>query len=138
MDCIDLFKRAAMALQTDPRYLAMDQARKMNDKDEELQNLIGEFNLIRQNAAMEYNKPEEEQDKEKLQKLNADMQEAYEKVMTNENMALFTVTKQGMDDLMNQVNTVLTLTLQGADPMTCPTTQSSGCTGSCATCGGCG
>ncbi|HBM31595.1 MAG TPA: YlbF family regulator, partial [Ruminococcaceae bacterium] len=102
------------------------------------QNLIGEFNLIRQNAAMEYNKPEEEQDKEKLQKLNADMQEAYEKVMTNENMALFTVTKQGMDDLMNQVNTVLTLTLQGADPLTCPTTQSSGCTGSCATCGGCG
>ena len=33
MDCIDLFKRAAMALQTDSRYLAMDQARKMNDKD---------------------------------------------------------------------------------------------------------
>ena len=24
MDCIDLFKRAAMALQTDPRYLALD------------------------------------------------------------------------------------------------------------------
>ena len=47
MDCIDLFKRAAMALQTDSRYLAMDQARKMNDKDEELQNLIGEFNLAR-------------------------------------------------------------------------------------------
>ena len=39
MDCIDLFKRAAMALQTDPRYLALDQARKANDKDEELQNL---------------------------------------------------------------------------------------------------
>ena len=39
MDCIDLFKRAAMALQTDSRYLAMDQARKMNDKDEELQTL---------------------------------------------------------------------------------------------------
>ena len=26
MDCIDLFKRAAVALQTDPRYLALDQA----------------------------------------------------------------------------------------------------------------
>ena len=45
MDCIDLFKRAAMALQTDPRYVILDQARKANDKDEELQNLIGEFNL---------------------------------------------------------------------------------------------
>lgn len=64
---------------------------------------------------MEYNKPEEEQNKEKLQELNAKMQEAYEKVMTNENMALFTVTKQGMDDLMSQVNTVLTHYAQGAD-----------------------
>ena len=45
MDCIDLFKRAAMALQTDPRYLVLDQARKANDKDEELQNMIGEFDL---------------------------------------------------------------------------------------------
>ena len=25
MDCIDLFKRAAMALQTDPRYVILDQ-----------------------------------------------------------------------------------------------------------------
>ena len=41
MDCIDLFKRAAVALQTDPRYLALDQARKANDNDENLQNLIG-------------------------------------------------------------------------------------------------
>ena len=40
MDCIDLFKRAAMALQTDPRYVILDQARKANDKDEELQNLL--------------------------------------------------------------------------------------------------
>ena len=47
MDCIDLFKRAAVALQTDPRYLVLDQARKANDKDEELQNMIGEFNLAR-------------------------------------------------------------------------------------------
>ena len=58
MDCIDLFKRAAMALQTDSRYLAMDQARKMNDKDEELQNLIGEFNLARMDLNNEIGKSE--------------------------------------------------------------------------------
>ena len=33
MDCIDLFKRAAVALQTDRRYLALDQARNANDND---------------------------------------------------------------------------------------------------------
>ena len=56
MDCIDLFKRAAMALQTDPRYVILDQARKANDKNEELQNLIGEFNLARMDLNNEIGK----------------------------------------------------------------------------------
>ena len=47
MDCSDLFKKAAAALQTDPRYLELDAARRENDSDEELQNLIGELNLAR-------------------------------------------------------------------------------------------
>ena len=58
MDCIDLFKRAAVALQTDSRYLALDQARQMNDKDEELQNMIGEFNLVRMDLNNEIGKTE--------------------------------------------------------------------------------
>ena len=82
MDAIQAVRELGKAIQEDERYIEYAKAKKANDEDTELQNLIGEFNLIRQNAAMEYNKPEEEQDKEKLQKLNADMQEAYEKVMT--------------------------------------------------------
>ena len=41
MDCIDLFKKAAAAMQTDPRYLELDAARRENDNDQELQGLIG-------------------------------------------------------------------------------------------------
>ena len=53
MDCIDLFKRAAVALQTDSRYLVLDQTRKANDKDEELQNLRDENNnLLKQTVAL--------------------------------------------------------------------------------------
>ena len=58
MDCIDLFKRAAVALQTDSRYLVLDQTRKANDKDEELQNMIGEFNLARMDLNNEIGKSE--------------------------------------------------------------------------------
>ena len=47
MDCIDLFKRAAMALQTDSRYLALDKAVKMNDGDEELQNMKTVGDIVR-------------------------------------------------------------------------------------------
>lgn len=39
MDCIDLFKKAAAAMQTDPRYLELDAARRENDNDQELQGL---------------------------------------------------------------------------------------------------
>ena len=33
MDCIDLFKKAAAAMQTDPRYLELDADSSENDKD---------------------------------------------------------------------------------------------------------
>ena len=58
MDCMDLFKKAAAAMQTDPRYLALDAARRENDADAELQNLIGEFNLARLDLNNESTKTE--------------------------------------------------------------------------------
>ena len=60
MDCIDLFKKAAAAMQTDPRYLELDAARRENDNDQELQGLIGEFNLKRLDLNNESAKPEPE------------------------------------------------------------------------------
>ena len=69
MDAIQAVRELGKAIQADERYVEYAKAKKANDEDAELQNLIGEFNLIRQNAAMEYNKPEEEQNKEKLQEL---------------------------------------------------------------------
>ena len=82
MDCIDLFKRAAMALQTDPRYVILDQARKANDKDEELQNLIGEFNLARMDLNNEIGK--NERDDARIAELNEKVNSLYGQIMGNE------------------------------------------------------
>ena len=41
MDCIELFKKAAAAMQTDPRLLALTTAQKACDDDQALQELIG-------------------------------------------------------------------------------------------------
>ena len=112
MDCIDLFKRAAMALQTDPRYLALDQARKANDKDEELQNLIGEFNLARMDLNNEISKSERSD--ERIAELNTKVNDLYGKIMADEGMTAY----------------------NGGDPMTVQEPSES-CTGSCSTCGGC-
>ena len=137
MTVIEAARTLGKALQADERYIAYTKAKEANDADEGLQELIGEFNLIRQNAALENGK--DPVDTEKVKELNVKMQEAYEKVMSNENMALFTVAKQGMDTLMSEINTILTYSVEGMDPETCPTAPpSADCTGSCSTCGGCG
>ena len=82
MDAIQAVRELGKAIQEDERYIEYAKAKKANDEDTELQNLIGEFNLIRQNAAMEYNKPEEEQDKEKLQKANERMGHIRDSIQT--------------------------------------------------------
>ena len=83
MDCIDLFKRAAMALQTDPRYVILDQPAS-NDKDEELQNLIGEFNLARMDLNNEIGK--NERDDARIAELNEKVNSLYGQIMGNEGM----------------------------------------------------
>ena len=116
MDCIDLFKRAAMALQTDSRYLAMDQARKMNDKDEELQNLIGEFNLARMDLNNE--------------------NDLYGKIMADDGMVAYNEAKRDCEALVNYIDAIINTAMNGGDPMTVQEPSAS-CTGSCSTCGGC-
>ena len=117
MDCIDLFKRAAMALQTDPRYLVLDQARKANDKDEELQNMIGEFNLARMD-------------------LNEKVNDLYGKIMADEGMVAYNEAKRDCENLVNYIDAIINTAMNGGDPMTVQEPSTS-CTGSCSTCGGC-
>lgn len=139
MTVIEGARQLGKIVQTDERYIEYVKAKKANDEDKELQDLIGEFNLIRQNYAMEAGKPEGEIDEEKVRELKIKMESAYEAVMSNENMAFFTVAKQGMDKLMSEINTILTYSVEGADPETCPSAPpTAGCSGSCATCSGCG
>ena len=134
MDCIDLFKRAAMALQTDPRYLALDQARKANDKDEELQNLIGEFNLARMDLNNEISKSERSD--ERIAELNTKVNDLYGKIMADEGMTAYNGAKRDCENLVNYIDAIINTAMNGGDPMTVQEPSES-CTGSCSTCGGC-
>ena len=125
MDCIDLFKRAAVALQTDSRYLVLDQTRKANDKDEELQNLIGEFNLAR----MDLNDA-------RIAELNEKVNSLYGQIMGNEGMVAYNEAKRDCENLVNYIDAIINTAMNGGDPMTVQEPSAS-CTGSCSTCGGC-
>ena len=134
MDCIELFKKAAAAMQTDPRYLELDAARRENDMDQELQGLIGEFNLARLDLNNETSKIEPSDDR--INELNQKINDLYTQIMSSEGMVRYNAAKAECEALVNHIDAIINTAMNGGDPMTVNAPQG-GCPGSCATCGGC-
>ncbi len=136
MNVIEKARELGKLIQQDERYAAYYKAKEANDSDEELQKLISEFNMKRIQLNTEMSKPDK--DKEKLSELDTEIKSLYGNIMANSNMTLFNEAKTAMDDMLSQINMVITLSANGEDPETCPTETSHSCSGSCSTCGGCG
>ena len=134
MDCIDLFKKAAAAMQADPRYLELDAARRENDMDEELQNLIGEFNLARLDLNNEASKMES--DAARIEELNKRVNDLYGQIMASEGMVRYNTAKAECEAMVSYIDAIINTAMNGGDPMTVKQPEG-GCTGSCSTCGGC-
>lgn len=133
MNVLELTREVGKAIQADERYRKYEEARLANDGDEALQNLIGEFNMKRMQLNQEMSKTDKDNDK--VSELNAGVRELYGKIMTNEHMLAYNDAKAEMDRLLDQINTVITASVNGEDPATCEAEHK--CTGSCASCGGC-
>lgn len=135
MDVIDLFKKAAAALQTDARYLALDAARKANDADEKLQEMIGEFNLARLDLNNEISK--DERDEAKVAELNAKVNQLYSEIMASESMVTYNEAKAEAEGLVAYIDAIINTAMNGGDPMNVQEPQAGGCSGSCSSCSGC-
>lgn len=134
MDVIALARQLGAAIQQEDVYLEYQAAKAANDNDEELQNLIGEFNLLRMSLSAELQRPEDQKNQSKIDELNNQLQTTYNAVMENKSMKQFNEAKGHMDQLTNQITSIIAMSIEGEDPETC---QPSGCSGSCSTCGGC-
>ena len=134
MDLIQMARNMGKEIQATAEYKRLQAAIKANDEDKSLQDGIGEFNLKRMEMNQEMQK--EEKDEKKLQALNEELQKIYTDVMGNANMMEYNIAKQEMDEMMQKVNAILMMCVNGEDPDTCETPDHN-CTGSCATCGGC-
>lgn len=133
MDVIELTRELGKAIQADERYIRFAKARLANDDDTDLQNAIGDFNIKR----MELEKAvgEENKDEEKVKTLNEELRKLYGEIMSSKSMVEYNTAKALLDQMMNEVNTIIAKSLDGEDPATCE--ADAGCTGSCSTCGGC-
>lgn len=135
MNMIELAREIGKQLQKDEKYLALQMAIQATDEDEELQNMIGEFNLKK--LAINNEATKSERDEEKLQQLNKEMRQVYAQIMVNEKMKAYHKAQGEVDELVKRIQTIISMCANGEDPETADYVQSSGCSGSCATCGGC-
>lgn len=138
MDVIKLARDLGSELQKQQIYLKMVQSKKKNDEDEELQRLIGDFNLKRMDLNLEMNKNEDDKDKSKIEGLDKEIQDLYKKIMDNANMLEYNKSKQALSLLLSDINKVLSAAIAGKDPQTIDLEKNvSGCGGGCSSCGGC-
>lgn len=135
MTVIEATRELGKAIQADERYVKLMTAKDANDKDDALNALIGKLNLIQMSYQHE---AEGEANEEKMAGYDKEFREVYAEVMTNENMKAYEIARQEIDDMMNYVMQILSLCVNGEDPETCEPAPQADCTGSCATCGGCG
>ena len=133
MDIIEMTRELGKAIQQDDRYLNMQLASQNCEDDQQLQDLIGDFNLKR--LAINNEASGENADEEKLRTLNEELRHVYAEIMKNPNMTAYNVAREEMDGLMKRVPATTTKSAEGEAPATADYEES--CTGSCATCGGC-
>lgn len=133
MDVIKTARELGKAIQADERFIRYAKARLANDNDTDLQNAIGNFNIKR--MELEKAAGEENKDEVAIKVLNEELRKIYGEVMSNASMVEYNTAKALVDQMMSEVNIVLSKSLDGEDPETLEV--ESGCTGSCSTCGGC-
>ncbi len=133
MDVIKTARELGKAIQQDERFIRYAKAKLANDNDKDLQDAIGKFNIKR--MELEQAAAAEEKDDEKVKTLNEELRAIYSEIMASAPMVEYNASKAQLDQMMNEVNIVLSKSLDGEDPETL--TVESGCTGSCSTCGGC-
>ncbi len=133
MNAIEMARELGKAIQQDEKFIRYAKARLANDTDKDLQDAIGQFNIVR----MELDKEVGAEDKDdiKVTELNEKLRKLYSDIMASPAMVEYNTAKAELDSLVNEVNIIISKSLDGEDPATCDTAVE--CTGSCSTCGGC-
>ena len=135
MDIIELSRQLGKAIQEDESYINMRLAEQVSEADEQLQELITDFNLKRLAINSEASKADK--DEEKLKAMNKEMRHLYSQVMQNENMVKYNSAKQEFETKLQRVFAIIQNSAEGDDPETTDYLGGMGCSGNCGSCGGC-
>ena len=125
MNKIELARQLGHAIQAEESYKAVTESGNAIDADTELTGLIAEFGTKRDSIS-------ETTDKAKLEELDKELEELYNKIMSNEKMVAFEQAKHDFGILMDRVLAIVTKSADGEDPDTAEPDE--GCHGNCSSC----
>jgi cell fate (sporulation/competence/biofilm development) regulator YlbF (YheA/YmcA/DUF963 family) len=106
MDVIAMARELGKEMQKDPRYAAYNAAQANADADQELQDLIGQFNLKKIDLQNEIQNPDKTQ--ESLRAIDTVLKEMYAKIMANPNMMAYNIAKREMDSMLSFIQEIIT------------------------------
>ncbi len=137
MDIIKITRELGAAIQQDERYLKFTKAREANESDKALMDLLGKIQLLQMNFQQESSK--ENPDRAKLEEYNKEFEGLYTEFSSNEKVIAFEEARKDVDDMMNYIMGILSLCVNGADPLTCEPEEhhDHDCGGECSSCSGC-
>ncbi len=135
MDVIAKARELGAMLQQDERYVKLMEAQKLNEEDEALNELIARIQLVQ--MSFQHEAAKEDKNEQKLEAYDKEFGEIYTQIMANPNMQAYEAARQEIDALMQYINQIFALCLQGEDPATCEPQQAHDCGGECSSCSGC-
>lgn len=133
MDIIELTRKLGAQIQKQDAYINFKEARTAADNNAELQEKIGDFNLLKMQLDAE--KQKEDADKAKIDSLNEDIVKLYNEISKHETMKAYFAAMNDYKALTDRIMNILYMCQNGEDPETCEPPSS--CTGNCSSCGGC-
>jgi cell fate (sporulation/competence/biofilm development) regulator YlbF (YheA/YmcA/DUF963 family) len=133
MEIIEKARAFASEIQKTEVYKDYLNAKEACDKNEELQSLIGKFNLIKLNIDNEIAK--DSIDNEKLKEYNTELQAVYDEIMRNEFMSAYNEANAKLSKMLGQFDALINAAVNGEDVFSFDVEAA--CSGNCSSCGGC-
>lgn len=135
MDVIAKARELGAALQQDERYTKLMEAQKANEADDALNELIAKIQLVQ--MSFQHEAAKEDKNEQKLEAYDKEFGEIYTQIMANPNMKAYEEARGEIEQLMQYINGIFALCLQGEDPATCEPHHEHDCGGECSSCSGC-
>lgn len=127
MEIFDKARELGEAIVESNEYKTLKLAEAKQEQDEEAMKLLEEYRDIRRQLGEEINKGDVSE--ERMKEIREAVEEAYEKVTTNDTIVEFLNAQSAFQAIIDQMNTIISYHITGKMP--------GGCGGSCDGCAGC-